>query len=57
MYAILNIENLGLLNFNSENASVWKIIVLLDQINHAHSQITLVLYSVFAIFHARLEHL
>jgi hypothetical protein len=28
MYAVLNIENIGLLNFNIENVSVWKIIAL-----------------------------
>ena len=50
MYAILNIENLELLNFNIENVSVWRIIALLDRINQAHSQIVLVLYSVLPCF-------
>jgi len=46
MYAVLNIENIGLLNFNIENVSVWRIIALLDKINHEYSQIMLALYSV-----------
>ena len=46
MYAVLNVENIGLLNINNENVSVWRIIALLDKINQAHSQIMLVLYSV-----------
>jgi hypothetical protein len=44
MYAILNIENFGLINFDTENVSVWRIIAYLS-INNAHSQIMLVLYS------------